>query len=70
MINLPLIIYYTAINLPAIEYRRTLYIITVALEFVLMICHFWWFAKIVRGITSAVMKGPEELKDTRSDHSD
>jgi hypothetical protein len=28
MINLQLIIYYTAINLPAIEYRRTLYIIT------------------------------------------
>jgi hypothetical protein len=70
MINLPLIIWYTALNLPKITYRVTLYKVTVGLEVVLMICHFWWFAKILKAVIGIFTTGTSEIRDNRSDGSD
>jgi len=69
MINLPIIIGYTYMNLPKVEYRRTLYMVTMALEGVLMICHCWWFWKILKAVSGAAHRGSREFRDNRSDDS-
>jgi hypothetical protein len=70
MINLPLIIWYTAINTPVISHRVTLYKVTVTLEVVLMICHVWWFVKILKAAIGIFTIGTSEIRDNRSDGSD
>jgi hypothetical protein len=67
MINLPLVITLTWMNIPKVCFRFTLYVITVSLEWVLMICHCWWFWKIIKGVRNWLTKGRVQIRDNRSD---
>jgi hypothetical protein len=67
MINLPLVIVYTWMNIPKVGFRLPLYVVTVSLEWVLMICHCWWFWKIIKAARGWLTKGAREIRDNRSD---